>query len=248
MKLEQLLKLIGGPSMLDDRVEQLSGESDELITDETLVIWLNEAQRRLCREAWVLEDTVSPECCEVPLVENKTDYVLHPSVLGVKYMRLSDSDVDLLRVGYEDNRIHPTSAAYDPEFWDVNVASLESAGRPTRWSADVGTKMIRVRAKPDESASALKLKMAVVRMPLKELDEKKLSVEPEIPAEFHLDLADFAAGKACSGANVDADMQRKGAAWLRSFEDRIKAAARTRRRFQQSQPQFRPRGWGSGDR
>lgn len=246
MDLKELLAHIGGPSMLDDRVEQLSGEADELFSDETIVRHLNEGQRRLCREAWVLEDTKTPAVCDVNLIAGQTDYVVHPSILGIKYIRLSDSDADLLRVNYEDNRLHAGEVLRDPEFWDVNSVLAETAGRPSRWSADIGTKTIRVRAKPDTDAAALKLKLAVVRMPIKELSAARLSESPEVPPEYHMDLAEYAAGKCLASANVDAELKIQGRSWVKGFNERIDAAKKDRIRFQEAKPQWRFGGWGRG--
>ena len=247
MKLQELLDHIGGPSMLDDRVEQLSGEADELFSDATIVRHLNEGQRRLCRDAWILEDTQTAEVCEVPLTEDQTDYDIHKSVLGIKYIRLSDSDVDLLRVGYDDNRLHAAIASFDPDFWDVNVQTSETSGRPSRWSADIGTRVIRVRQKPDATAAALKLRLAVVRMPLVDLDPAKLSASPEVPEEYHMDLAEYAAGKCLASANVDAELKVQGRSWVKGFDERVRKAMRDRQRFQQAAPQWRCGGWGRGN-
>lgn len=246
MKLRELLALIGGPSMLDDRTARLSGASDELFDDDTITIHLNEAQRRLCAEAWVLEDLTTASVCSIQLALNTTDYALHESVLGIRYVRLSDSDVDLLRVGYNDNRLHNLRPLNEPDFWDVNVAIVENPGRPTRWSADIGIRLLRLRAKPDATAAALQAKLAVVRMPIVDLTTAAPDASPEVAKEHHMALAKFAAGSCASAPNVDDGIRAKGNQWLKEFENHLTTARKWRQRQQATQPTMRFGGWANG--
>lgn len=249
MKLREMLALIGGPTFLDDRVERLSGASDELFDDDTITVHLNEGVRRLCDEGWVLEDTTTAAVCEIDLTQNVVDYDVHESVLGIKYVRLSDSDVDLLRVGYDDNRLHNIRSLNEPDYWDVNVALTETPGRPTRWSADIGTHILRLRAPPDATAAALKAKLAVVRMPTddEELSTGQPDASPVVPKSYHMVLCKYAAGCCATGGDVDGALVAKGRRWLSEFEADIKKARRQRERFQQSAPTWRFGGWANGN-
>lgn len=245
MKLSEMLALVGGPTFLDDRVSRLSGISDELFDDDTIISYLNEAQLRLCTEAWVLEDLTTAEVCQIQLEEGVTDYALHPSILGVKYVRLSDSEIDLLRVGYYDNRLHAAPAANDPKFWDVNAPATETPGRPSRWSTDMGTQMIRIRRKPDAAAAALQAQLAVVRTPLEDLAAETPDATPEVDKKYHLLMCKFAAGSCATGGDVDVALVNKGRGWLRDFEKGLENAKRYKRRLQYSMPQFRCGGWAA---
>jgi hypothetical protein len=246
MKTSELLEHITGP-MLDDRAELLAGASDQLFKDSTVIRYLNEAERKLCRDAWVLEDLSTPAVCEVPLKENDLDYLFHESILHIKAVRLSDSDVDLLRVGYDDNRLLPYVSVADPDFWDVNVIYSETPGRPQRYSVDMGTRIIRVRNKPDAAAGALKLKLSVVRLPITLMSEENPDKEPEVPEEHHLELCKFAAGSCLANtADIDADLRSLGRAWVNEFNKMCDDAKRDRQRRQQSAPQFRFGGWARG--
>lgn len=247
MKLSEMLATIGGPTFLDDRASRVSGASDQLYSDEDIVVQLNEAQRILCDEAWVLEDTTTAACCEIQLLNGVTDYPLHESVLGIKYVRLSDSDIDLLRVGYYDNRLHSIRPLNEPDFWDVNTPLVETAGRPTRWSSDIGTATIRLRRKPDATAALLKAKLAVVRLPIIDLDVSALTASPEVKVKYHMLMCKYAAGQLGSSGDVDSGLPQRAARWLREWNEGLKAARRSRQRLQQSQPQWRYGGWGRGD-
>lgn len=243
MKISELVKHIT-EDMLDDRAELVSGESDELFSADRVLRYLGEAERRFCRDAWVLEDRDATLATVIGLVEDKTDYPLHKSVLFVKSARLSDSDIDLVRVGYNDNRLWGYTWATDPYFWDQNIATTETAGRPGRFSTDMGTRILRVRAKPDATAAALKLNLVVVRMPLKPIVKEDTDREFEIPEEFHMDLALYAAGMCLTKtADIDADLRALGRQWLGEFDAAVTRAKRDRQRFQQSAPRFRFGGW-----
>lgn len=231
--------------MLDDRAERLSGASDELWDDDTIVVHLNEGQRLLCEEAWVLEDTTTPEVCQIQLTEGVTDYTLHPSVMGVKYARLSDSVLDLLRVNYFDNHLHNWYPAQEPGFWDVNAAFTETPGRPTRWSADVGIRVMRVRSVPDATAAALQVNLAVARMPVTDLTTAAPTAEPEVSKEHHHTIALYAAAMCAMGSNVDANIQAKGKDWMAQFDARVERAKKYRRRQQNATPRFRCGAWAS---
>lgn len=249
MNTSELLDEVTG--MLDDRSALVEGANDQLFTDARIVRFLNEGEQKLAREAWVLEDTDPASedgdenpVCAIDLALNTTDYALHKSILHVKSVRLSDSAVDLQRVGYDDNRLLPLATVMDPDFWDVNVTLAETAGRPSRYSLDMGTRMIRVRQKPDATAAALSLHLVVVRMPLVAMSLDDLTKEPEVPAEFHSDLALFAAGACLTRtADIDAALKRQGEEWMKEFDEKVKAARRDRQRFKQSGPQVRFGGW-----
>lgn len=248
MKLREMLALIGGPTFLDDRAGRLSGSSDELYDDDTIVIHLNEAQRQLCMEAWVLEDTTTAAVCSIALVANQTDYALHDSILGVKYIRLSDSEVDLIRVGYNDNRLHSIRPLNEPDFWDVNIPLIENSGRPTRWSADIGTRTARLRAKPDSDSALLTAQLAVVRTPLADMSTATPEACPEVHPNYHMLLCQYAAGCCATGGDVDAGLAGKGARWLKNWDAGLERARRMRQRLQTTQPQFRFGGWVSRGR
>lgn len=247
MKTSELLEHITGP-MLDDRADLVSGVSDELFKDTTVLRHLNEAQRIMCRRAWVLEDLTTAAICQIQMLLDTQDYALHRTILHVKSARLSDSDIDLGRVGYNDNHLYANSYHVDPDFWDQNAITTENSGRPQRYSVDMGTRVLRVRRKPDATAALLTLNMNVVRLPLTTLDPgTDPNSEPEIPEEHHLDLTLYAAGMCLTTtADVDASLRALGRDWLSQFDDKVTAAKRDRQRRQQAMPQFRFSRWGSG--
>jgi len=245
MKVSELLTHITG-TMLEDRAALVEGAGDELFKDATVLRYLTEAQKIYCRDAWVLEDLTGP-ATQISLIEDETDYAFHKSIIHIKSARLSDSALDLTRVGYGDNHLIVGSYQTDPDFWDTNLALQENSGRPGRYSVDMGTRTIRVRQKPDEDSALLKLQLAVVRMPLCDLTKENADKEPEIPEEHHLDLTLFAAGSCLTRtADIDAELKKLGREWLGEFYGNVAKAKRDKQRRQQSMPRFRFGGWGNG--
>lgn len=246
MKTSELLEHITGP-MLDDRAELLAGASDQLFKTSTVLRYLNEAERKLARDAWVIEDATTPAVCQITLQEDTNNYQFHKSILHIKTARLSDTDIDLVRVGYDDNRLLPVSQIADPEFWNTNFATIEDAGRPSRYSVDMGTRILRVRLKPDTASALLKINLGVVRMPLVAMSEDAPNKEPEVPEEYHLQLASFAAGSCLANtADIDSELRSLGRSWVEEFNKMTLRAKQDRQRRQQSAPQWRFGGWARG--
>lgn len=236
MKLSELLDHLA-VTVLDDRADMLNGAASELWSDEALVRWLNEAQRILCRRAWVLEDIGHTKAGLIQLIENYPDYELHRSVVRVLSARLSDSELDLARVPYSLSR--PESGTI-PESWPA-AAFTDSPGRPLAISTDVVTRMLRVRPKPDADAAELNLILRVSRMPVVELTVEDVECSPEIPEEFHLALTDYAAGEALSIPAADANLRTVAKDYKTKWAAVVDTAREERQRAEMS-----PAGWRMG--
>lgn len=246
MKTSELLEHVA-KHQLDDRANLLEGASDELFEDSVVLRYLNAGQRLLARDAWVIEDRATAAVCEIQLEENVLVYPLHASILHVRSARLSDTELDLTRVGYEDSRHVVSLHAFTPEHWDVNNAYTAPPGRPYRFSTDMGIRELRLDVKPDATTAALKLNLAVVRLPLAPLSMDTPDAEPEVPEEYHLDLCQYAAGSCIRNtADIDAEYRSLGKQWVNDFEEMVAKAKRDRDRLQQAPPRFRFRGWVSG--
>lgn len=244
MKLSELLAHVGGV-MLDDRTDMLSGSPDQLFSDETIVRYLNEAEKFLCRRAWVLTDDETPAVCQITLATGVAEYALHKSVLFVKTARLADSDVDLTRAGYDDNRLR-TGDINSPDYWDVNSALTDTPGRPSVFSTDSGVRKIRFGRVPSSTENGLKVNLSVVRLPLIPLDVSDQEAEPEVDEDHHMLLATYAAGKCLQNPNIDAELRSQGREWVSEFYAAVRDARRDNLALQQSMPQFRFGGWGNG--
>lgn len=243
MKLSELLDHLA-VHVLDDRAEMLNGSPDELWSDELLVRWLNEAQRILCRDAWVLEDVGHAQAGTIQLVQNQKDYPLHKSVVRVLSGRLSDTEIDLARGPYDLSRPQATINAYDLAFSETSYS--DAPGRPQVLSTDVTFTSLRVRPAPDAAAAALTLVLRVSRMPYAELAVDSPEAEPEVPYQHHLDLVEFAGGKALTIPAADAQLRSLGRDMLEIFDERVAKAKKERQRREMAPGYFRFGGWARG--
>jgi hypothetical protein len=72
--------------------------------------------------------------------------------------------------------------------------------------------------------------MKVARLPIKELTLDDIDASPEVPEEYHLQLCEYAAGKALTLPNVDADQKPEGRRLLAAFDLIVKEARQERQR------------------
>lgn len=226
MKLSELLDYTG-KDYLDDRTDMLDGEPDELWSDATLVRYFNEAQRRLCRRSWVITDVGHPTAGVIVLQEGKYLYDYHKSVMHIYSAVPADTDSPLGRttegyLGYQQSD--------DPDFFDINQVYTRTPGRPYAVSLDAGTRTMRVVPTPTATETGLRVLLRVARMPVKWLSLDDVEAEPEIPEEYHLALATYAAGRCLTHPNVDASAKTEGRQFLADFEKVISEARQDRQR------------------
>lgn len=247
MTLEDLLDCLRR-DILNDRSDRVSGSSDYLWTDTTLVRYINEAQRRFAVGTYMLRDARTPECTRVTLVEGQTSYDLHPAVLAVLSAKISTAQADLQRVG------HAALAAYrapDSTFIDTSSYQGLPPGRTVAYSTDeeltyddydsVSTPVLRVYPEPDADAAGTIIQLRVVRKPLEPLTATNLQARPEIPEDHHLEMLDWAAYLALRIVDADAGTPARAAEFKASFEEHVKAA-----RTVVLRKLFAPTGWGHG--
>lgn len=246
MTLRELLRELR-ENILHDRSHRVGGDSDLLWSDETLVRYIDEAQRRLARQGLVIRDAQTPEVCRVQLVENVRQYDLHPSVVAVVSARLEDSARDLVRVGHmflngyqpPDQHVHSVAAYADlPPGRVIAYSTDESISATETDSFDAPV----LRVFPAPRADALvPVLLRVVRMPLDRLSVSNLDAVPEVPSDFHLPMLDWAAYLALRMADIDAGLPQRAAEFRASFELTVAEARKVALR-----KMFAPKGWGFG--
>lgn len=247
MILGELLQLLRG-SILNDRTDRVSGTSDYLWEDTTLVTYINEAQRRFAVRGLVLRDGRTAEVTQVTLEEGVDTYDLHPAVLAVISARMSDQQADLNRVG------HSLLNAYRPptETWlDPNYFTGLPDGATLAFSTDeelsyddgnsVSSVVMRVYPTPSASEDGKIIQLRVVRKPLEALVAGNLGATPEIPEDHHIEMLDWAAYLALRIVDDDAGAPKRAAEFAQSFESHVQEAKATAMR-----KLFAPMPWGFG--
>lgn len=247
MTLGELLQLLRG-SILNDRSDRTSGSSDYLWTDETLVTYINEAQRKFAAQGLVLRDATTDEVTKITLVAGQATYTLHDSVLAVISAKREDQDADLARVG------HGVLAAYraPSDSW-VDPATFQAlpAGPTLAYSTDEGLQSVdtdslsqislRVHPTPSAAQAGKVLRLRVVRKPLDKLSVGSPSATPEIPEDYHIEMLDWAAYLALRIVDDDAGSPRRAADFKATFEENVRKA-----RTEVMRKLFAPMDWGFG--
>lgn len=246
MKLSELLSELR-LNILNDRSDRTSGDSDYLWTDETLVRYINEAQRRFARKSLIIRDGTTAEVVNVTLETDVDEYTLHPSILGVISAKLPDEQNDLIRSGHSvfGRAIQPT------DNWDLSQQPLDTSGKPLAFSTDeqiweddngsMSAVTMRVFPAPSSDYDGTVVKLRVVRMPLDPLTANNLGAVPEIPEDHHLEMLDWAAYLALRIVDQDAGNAKRAADFASTFEAHVQAA-----RTMVMRKLFTPQPWGFG--
>jgi hypothetical protein len=209
---------------LDDRTDLVDGDPDELWSDATIVRFLAEGERIICRRAWsIIEYGVAPAGV-ITLQTGKILYPLHPSVLRVYDLTPATQDGPLGRwsdLGLRD----PTPPSADA-FDRGEAASLAGAGNnppgaSIAFATDSGTRAFRVWPAPSLTENGVQLYLRVARMPINALSLDNLDKSPEIPEEQHMALADYAAARCLLLPNVDSDQKAEGRLLLADFHRQV---------------------------
>lgn len=245
--LTELLSLLRN-AILNDRSARTGGASDYLWTDETLITYINEAQRRFAVQGLVLRDGSTKEVTQVTLKTGVDTYALHPAVIAVMSAKLTDQNADLTRVG------HSTLAAYraPTDSWtDAQGYLTLPPGLPLSYTTDeqlsdiesgtVSQVTLRVYPKPSAAEDGKVLQLRVVRKPLVAFSSSTMSASPEIPEDHHIEMLDYAAYLALRIVDDDAGAPRRAAEFKATFEENVREARRLALR-----KMFAPMEWGFG--
>lgn len=255
MTLEALLSLLRG-SILNDRTDRTSGSSDYLWEDETLVMYINEAQRRFAVQGLVLRDSTTDEVTKVTLVEGQTVYPLHEAVIAVMSAKRATREADLTRVGHSVFGAYraPTESWQDPQSYTGLPAGCTVAFSTDESVSDQDTDSLsqvnlRVYPTPGADQDGEVLRLRVVRKPIEELRVGNLGARPELPEDHHIEMLDWAAYLALRIIDDDAGSRKAAFEFKATFEESVKEARSLamRKMFAPTGPAFGRSGfsWGS---
>lgn len=215
---------------LDDRTDLVEGDGDDLWSDAYLVRQFNEAQRQLCRRAWVLIDTDNPTAGRIVLATGKSTYALHKSVLRVFDAQPSTQDYPLGRG--TDAELKNASNTSEMDAFEVGEATALAddalTGTTLSIATDAGTRIMRVYPEPTATENGVVVALKVARMPITELTVDDTTASPEIDEQWHLAICEFAAGKALTLPLVDADQKVEGRRLLDAFAETVRQARQER--------------------
>lgn len=247
MNLSELLTELR-ENILYDRTDRVAGTPDYLWSDATLIRYINEAQNRFARLGLVIRDGTTPDATEVTIRTGVTEYALHPSVLAVISAKMPGDTADLARAGHS---AFQTYRQPDPYFFDPAQLSTMPPGKPLAYGTDeylspddnnsTSVTTLRLYPEPTATYNNVILRIRVVRLPLLPMSLTCGSDYPEIPAEHHLEMLDWAAYLALRIVDVDGGFQGRANEFRASFEDHVRRARNTAMR-----KMFTPAQWGFG--
>jgi len=247
MILRELLALLRG-SILNDRSDRVGGSSDYLWEDQTLVTYINEAQRRFAVKGLILRDSTTDEATLITLVAGKDVYSVHPSVISVMSAKNAAQRADLTRVGHSIFSMYraPTERWHDPAQWEGH-----QPGPTLAFSTDEALNSIdgdsfsqislRVYPTPTARQEGETLRLRVVRKPIEPLVLANLNATPEIPEDHHIEMLDWAAYLALRIVDDDAGNPKRAEEFRQMFEVHVAQARKTA-----MMKMFAPTGWGFG--
>jgi hypothetical protein len=233
--------------ILNDRSDQTSGDSDYLWTDETLIRYINEAQRRFACRSLVIRDATTPEVVDVVLQQGVDEYTLNAAVLAVISARVETDRHDMARAGHSVLNRANVSA----ESWDLALSSTTTPGKPQVFSTDeqvveddagtLSAVTMRVFPTPSTDMDGVKIKLRVCRKPLDKLVINNLEATPEVPEDHHLEMLDWAAYLALRIVDQDAGSAPRAREFAQSFETHVQYA-----KNMVMKKLFAPMPWGFG--
>lgn len=233
-------------NILNDRSDRISGSSDYLWTDETLINYINVAQRRFARRSLCLRDSKTVEVCQITLVAGQAEYTLHQSVLAVISAKLEGETQDLRRGGHS---VFDTYQTQDTFFFDVNELSQLAPGKPFAFSTDetldaddngaVSSVVLRAYPEPSAEHAGKKIYLRVIRLPIDVMSNMKQ--QAEVPEDHQYEMLDWAAYLALRIADHDAGDGPRAERYAKSFEAHAQVARNASMR-----KLFAPTTWGFG--
>lgn len=238
-------------NILHDRSDQVSGASDYMWSDETLVRYINEAHRRFARRARVIRDNRTASVCQFVTVANQDNYQLDKSVLSVMSVKVAGDKADLIKAGHANFDTYKTPDNY---YFDPAQLSNLPPGKPLAYDTDEtiledergSMSAINLRLYPIVSSdyAGLTVTMRVIRLPLIWFTTDNLDAVPEIPEDHHLNMLDWAGYLALRSPDLDIAgdnglSRAKGLA--ASFEQHVLDA-----KAEMERKTFTPMQWGFG--
>lgn len=227
-------------NILRDKSSQVSGPTDQLWSDETLVRYISEAQDQLARKSECLRDATTPECCRIQTVVGQEFYPMHPKVIGVLSARCVGDAADLGRAGHSNLDTYKSPA--NSFYWNTQFLVNRAPGKTLAFTTDEGfTADSRnslnagtFRVYPNVGATfATLIGIRVVRRPLQQLELSNPTMELEVPEMYHMGLLDYAGYLALRQPDLDVaggDAPGRAKALLDTFNTMIDDVKRELRR------------------
>jgi hypothetical protein len=221
-------------NILRDSSDLTDGDVDHLWSDDTLIRYIGDGERRFARQTLLLRDSTTPAVTRVTLVANQQTYSLHPSVLGVLSAKFDADSFDLQRSG------HSLILQFTPpEFltYDPNAAYTIPPGRPIAFFTDEtlvfatkGRVTLSVYPVPGVDEDGKTLYLRTIRLPITAYTVDDLERESEMPEDFALDVLEWAAYRALRNFDTDAGDSDRAKKHKDAFDEAVMLAIKETKR------------------
>lgn len=228
-------------NVLRDTSDIIAGDTDSLWSDETLLRYIGDAERRFARQSLILRDSTTPEYTQIILKQGVQTYPLHRvalAVLSARYTDTSGNPYDLQRSGHA---LIAAQAPIEANSWEpaYPYSTQLPPGAPLAFFTDetlVYNRNSRMTLSVYPAPSAVEdgtiLYLRTIRLPKSAYrnEENDLGSESELPEDYQLDVLEWAAYRAQrtfdgdAGAPTSADQHKK------AFEEAVAAATREAKR------------------
>jgi hypothetical protein len=221
-------------NILRDRSDLIAGDTDSLWSDDTLLRYIKDAERRFARQSLIMRDSTTPEVTRIKLKSGVATYPAHKSVIAVLSARFDTNSYDMARSGHGI-----VTQANPPEFLSFDPTSpyTVAPGSPLAYYTDetlvFGRQSgvtVTVYPVPGATEDGKILYMRTIRLPMSSYDKDHLDCESEIPEDYQLDVLEWSAYRAQRGFDADAGAPTSADAHKKAFDEAVERATQEMKR------------------
>ena len=221
-------------NILRDTSDLISGNPDKLWSDESLLRYIKDAERRFARHTMLIRDSSTTAITQVTLATGIKTYTLHASVIGVLSCRYDTDAYDLKRTGHAlvNDLVPAEFLSFDPSIYGVVQSGAPMVFYTDETTVNAGVNAVTLTVYPEPSATqnGKKLYLRVIRLPITTYASNDLARESEIPEDYQLDVLEWAAYRAMRGIDGDAGSPIAADAHKQAFEAAVAQAIRETKR------------------
>lgn len=221
-------------NILRDSSDIIAGDRDSLWSDDSLLRYIEDAERRFARRTLILRDSTSLEVVQLRLRNGVKTYPVHRSILSVISANYNGQPSDLQRSGHA-----MVVAAPPPEFltFDPSAPTSLPPGDPIAYYTDEtlvfaheGRVTMSVFPVPGPDQDGKIITMRVARVPLTSYKRDDMERPSEIPTDYQLDVLEWAAYRAQRTFDADAGAPTSADQHKKAFDDAVDAATQEAKR------------------
>lgn len=221
-------------NILRDRSDIIAGDTDCLWSDETLLMYIKDAERRFARQSLIMRDSTTPEITQIKLKNGVATYATHKSVISVLSARYDTNSYDIQRSGHAI-----VTQANPPEFLSFDPTSpyTVAPGAPLAFYTDEtlvfarqGAVTVTVYPAPGATEDGKILYLRTIRLPMSGYGTDCLDRESELPEDYQLDVLEWAAYRAQRGFDADAGAPTSADAHKLAFTESVARATQEMKR------------------